>query len=53
MDVHFFGKEENDTNQSIEEVEEEDNEIISSDLQNNSSSLSDEDQRMQDILKDL
>lgn len=53
MDVHFFGKEENDTNQSIEEVEEEDNDIISSDLQNNSSSLSDEDQRMQDILKDL
>jgi hypothetical protein len=53
MDVHFFGKEENDTNQSIEEVEEEDNEIISSDLQNNYSSLSDEDQRMQDILKDL
>lgn len=55
MDVHFFGKEENNSSESIEEVEEEDNAVRFSGIEDSpvSSSISDEDQRMQDILKDL
>jgi len=55
MDLHFFGKEESESTSSvIEEVEEDEEQNItksSSDVEDNN--LSDEDQRMQDILKDL
>lgn len=54
MDTHFFGKEEEKAvTTSIQEEDDEDDIDIETSTTNSHSSLSDEDQKMHDILKDL